>query len=438
MGILKDAVNLFNGFSKLNYRERLHRLVKMGALTLDDLKQLMANQNPNTSLAEHLIENVVGYFHMPLGVAANFNIDGDDLAIPMAVEETSIIAAASKTAKWIRQNGDITTEVIGGTLIGQIQLAHLKDYDAFKAVIETNKSFLIEQANTDVAANMVARGGGVKDITVRAIPRDNGDQMGVIHVHVNTCDAMGANMINQVCEYLKAPIENLTKETVTMCILSNLNDEKITRATIRLRNIDPATGYRIEEASLFAENDPYRAATHNKGVLNGIDAVLIATGNDWRAVEAGVHAYAARSGQYRAVSRWRMDGDDLVGVLEAPIIVGTVGGVTKVHPTAQMCLRMLGAKDANRLSCIVAAVGLVQNLGAIRALTTVGIIQGHMKLHIANLSISAGATEKELPLMAKKLEEILELRKRISLSHAIEVLRDVRAKAKASLKSSKV
>ncbi|GJM07140.1 MAG: 3-hydroxy-3-methylglutaryl coenzyme A reductase [marine bacterium B5-7] len=431
MGLLKDAVRLFTGFSKLNYQDRLKRLVKMGALSAEDIRHLMANQNPSPSLAEHLIENVVGYFHMPLGVAANFNIDGQDYAIPMAVEETSIVAAASKTAKWIRQHGYIETKVTGGDLIGQIQLAHINDINQFQSTILTNKAFLIERANQDVAASMVKRGGGIHDIRVRTLAREDGGHMAVIHVHVNTCDAMGANIINQICEFLKDPIEELTNETVTMCILSNLNDQKITHAKVVMRNIDPIVGYRIQEASLFAENDPYRAATHNKGVLNGMDAMLIATGNDWRAVEAGVHAYAARDGQYRAISTWRMQGDDLVGELSAPIIVGTVGGVTKLHPTAQMCLRMLGAQDANQLARIVAAVGLVQNLGAIRALTTVGIIQGHMKLHIANLMLSAGATEKESPIVQKKLEEILALRKRISLSNAREILREVRAKTKA-------
>jgi hydroxymethylglutaryl-CoA reductase len=237
---------------------------------------------------------------------------------------------------------------------------------------------------------------------------------------------MGANIINQVCEYLRHPIEALTGETVTMCILSNLVDSKVTRAIVTLPLADSELGKRIEDASLFAELDPYRAATNNKGVLNGIDPILIATGNDWRAVEAGIHAYAARSGQYRSITKWTYNEGLLTGVFEAPIIVGTVGGVTRLHPTAQMCLNMLGVKSANDLSKICAAAGLVQNLGAIRALTTVGIIEGHMKLHIANLTLGAGARDKEIPIVQKRLEEILALRKRISLSNAIEILRELR------------
>jgi hydroxymethylglutaryl-CoA reductase len=221
-----------------------------------------------------------------------------------------------------------------------------------------------------------------------------------------------------------------------MCILSNLVDTKVTRARVVLRNVDPELGKKIEEASLFAQQDPYRAATNNKGVLNGIDPILIATGNDWRAVEAGVHAYAARDGQYRSITVWKMQGNDLVGVFEAPIVVGTVGGVTKLHPTAQLCLNMLDVESASHLSRICAAVGLVQNLGALNALTTVGIIEGHMKLHIKNLTLGAGALEKEVPLVQKRLEEILVLTKRISLSNAVEVLREIRAAA-AGVQSQK-
>jgi hydroxymethylglutaryl-CoA reductase len=252
--------------------------------------------------------------------------------------------------------------------------------------------------------------------------------MAVIHVHMNAVDAMGANIMNQVCEYLKNPIESETGEAVTMCILSNLVDTKITRAKVTLVGIDGDLASKIEEASIFAENDPYRAATHNKGVMNGIDPVVIATGNDWRAVEAGVHAYASRTGQYKSITKWRKEGaNNLVGILEAPIIVGVVGGVTQLHPMARLSLKLLKNPSANRLSQIMAAVGLVQNLGALKALTTVGIIEGHMRLHIKNLSLGAGAEEKELPYVAQKLEEILALKKRISLSNAIEVLKELRS-----------
>jgi hydroxymethylglutaryl-CoA reductase len=252
--------------------------------------------------------------------------------------------------------------------------------------------------------------------------------MAVIHVKMNAVDAMGANIMNQVCEYLKHPIESASGESVTMCILSNLVDSKITRARVILKGIDPDLASKIEEASIFAENDPYRAATHNKGVMNGIDPIVVATGNDWRAVEAGVHAYACRSGQYRSITKWRKEGEsNLIGVLEAPIIVGIVGGVTQLHPMARLSLKLLKNPSANRLSQIMSAVGLIQNLGALKALTTVGIIEGHMRLHIKNLSLGAGADEKELPFVAQKLEEILAIKKRISLSNAIEVLKELRS-----------
>lgn len=419
----------FKGFSKLSREERYGRLIEMGALTAEEANFLKHGGLKDISLAEKFIENVIGYFQLPLGVATNFRIDGRDYVIPMAVEETSIIAAASKTAKWVREEGELTTETVGGLIIGQIQISHVHDFQSFKSVVEAKRLNWLELANRDVAHGLVARGGGVRAIQVREVPRGDGGSMAVIHVLADPCDAMGANIINQVCEYLKAPVEEATGEAVGMCILSNLVDTKLTRAKVAIRNIDPVLGRKIQEASLFAQQDPYRAATHNKGILNGIDPILIATGNDWRAVEAGAHAYAARSGQYRALASWKMHGEDLVGVFEAPIVVGTVGGVTKLHPTARMSLNMMGIENAAQLSRICAAVGIIQNLGALKALTTVGIIEGHMKLHIKNLTIGAGALEKEAPLVQKRLEEILMLTKRISLSNAVEVLREIRAGA---------
>jgi hydroxymethylglutaryl-CoA reductase len=281
-----------------------------------------------------------------------------------------------------------------------------------------------------VAFGLVRRGGGVTDIIVRKIVRPDGFDMAVVHVQMNAVDAMGANIINQVCEFLKQPIEQLTGEKVTMCILSNLVDSKLTKSTVVIEAIEPELAEKIEEASLFAELDPYRAATNNKGVLNGMDPILIATGNDWRAVEAGVHAFAARDGQYRSITKWRRDGRFLTGRLIAPIIVGTVGGVTTLHPMARMCLKMLNVQSATDLSRVIASVGLVQNLGALKALTTVGIIEGHMKLHIKNLTLGAGAAEVEVPYVVKKLEEILALKKRISLSNAIDVLKELRAETR--------
>jgi len=429
----KQLQDIFKGFSKLSREERLKALMDAGVLHDSDVDYIAKGGLRDTTLGEKFIENVIGYFQLPLGVATNFRIDGKDYVIPMAVEETSIVAAVCKSAKWIRESGSITTEVVGSEIIGQIQCAKVKDFVLFEKQILAQKNFLIESSNREVAFGLVRRGGGVRDIQVRRVPRGDGMDMAVVHVMMDPCDAMGANIINQVCEFLKEPIEQFTGEKVTMCILSNLVDSKITRAVVHIRDIDPELAEKIEEASLFAQQDPYRAATNNKGVLNGIDPVLIATGNDWRAVEAGIHAYAARDGQYRSITRWFRDGEGgLKGIFEAPLVVGTVGGVTTLHPTAMMCMKMLGTTSANELSRVIAAVGLVQNLGALKALTTVGIIEGHMKLHTKNLALGAGAEEREIPLVQKKLEEILAVRKRISLSNAIDVLKELRAAQRAS------
>ncbi|EHL32637.1 hydroxymethylglutaryl-CoA reductase, degradative [Legionella drancourtii] len=426
MPLAPNTDELFRGFSKLSRDERFKRLLALGAVTPEDITFLKNGGIKDLNLADKLIENVIGYFQLPLGVATNFNINGQDYVIPMAVEETSIIAALSKSAKWIRQSGEIKTWVAGDCILGQIQLAKVTNFHKFAQTFAENRQYLIERANEDVAANMVKRGGGVIDLQLRQLKREDGHDMAVIHLTMNSCDAMGANIINQVLEYLKSPIEALTGEEVTMCILSNLNDQKLTTAQVTINMIDPVLGQKLQEASLFAEMDPYRAATHNKGVMNGIDPVLIATGNDWRAVEAGVHAYAAREGRYQAITRWRYQDGVLTGRLTAPIIVGTIGGVTALHPTAKMCLRMMNITSANELSQVIAAVGLVQNLGAIKALCTEGIIQGHMKLHIDNLLLAAGANENEMPELKERLQNWLNLHKRISLNNAHDLLAEIR------------
>jgi hydroxymethylglutaryl-CoA reductase len=423
--------DLMNGFSKLSKKERFDRLQQMGALSAEEVLYLEQGGLKDTGLGEKFIENVIGYFQLPLGVATNFRIDGVDRLIPMAVEETSIVAAASKTAKWVRENGDIKTEVVGEDIIGQIQFSVVENFEKFRSQVLENAARFIEISNQEVASGLVRRGGGVRRMTVRELKREDGRSMAVVHVYMNPVDAMGANIINQVCEFLKQPLEEVTGQKVTMCILSNLVDSKLTRATVTLEKIESELAEKIEEASYFSWIDPYRAATNNKGVLNGIDPILIATGNDWRAVEAGVHAYATRDGQYRSVTRWKRDGKFLVGTLEAPLIVGTVGGVTTLHPTAKLSMKMLNVENSNDLSRILASVGLVQNLGALKALSTVGIIEGHMKLHIKNLTLGAGAEEKEVPYVVKKLEEILALKKRISLSNAIEVLKELRSQRSA-------
>ncbi|MDF1677665.1 MAG: hydroxymethylglutaryl-CoA reductase, degradative [Legionellaceae bacterium] len=422
----ENARASFEGFSKLTRAERFERLVSMGALTSDDVKYLLDGGVHALELGESLIENVIGYFQLPLGVATNFCIDGVDYVIPMAVEETSIIAALSKTAKWIRKNGNITTEVLGDCIIGQVHIPKVENFDHLSTMFHEYRAGWIEEVNREVASSMVERGGGVTDMILRRLERPEGGDMAVVHVSMDSCDAMGANIINQVLEYLKSPIEMLTGETVGICILSNLNDQKLARARVTINNVDEDLGERLQEASLFAEIDPYRAATHNKGVMNGIDPILIATGNDWRAVEAGVHAYAARSGRYQAISTWRYKAGVLTGELTAPLVAGTVGGVTALHPTARMCLKMMGITSAQHLSCVLAAVGLVQNLGALNAMCTEGIIQGHMKLHIDNLMMVAGANDAEMPMLKKRLKHWLTVHRRVSLKQAKTLLAELR------------
>lgn len=426
MSLVKHAEQLFKGFSKLTPAARFQRLMELGALTREDINYLQNGGVKNTSLADYLIENVIGYFQLPLGVATNFLIDGQDYVIPLAVEETSIIAALSKTAKWIRQQGEIITRVDGECIIGQIQLAKISNFGKFAEVLHLHMPSLLNKVNDEMLTSMVKRGGGVKSYQLRKLRRVDHADLAVIHILMDTCDAMGANIVNQVLEYLRAPIEQLTGEQVTMCILSNLNDQKCTIAEVQIRDLPSELGERLQEASLFAEIDPYRAATHNKGIMNGIDPVLIATGNDWRAVEAGMHAYASRSGNYQALSQWRYQQGMLIGNLRAPIIVGVVGGVTAIHPTAKLCLRMMGIESATHLSRILAAVGLVQNLGALQALCTEGIIQGHMRLHINNLSLGAGATEVEMPILQERLQNCLTINKRVSLNNACEILTEIR------------
>src|SRR5579883_12054 len=419
---------LCKGFSKLSRQERETRLIQMGFLTTEDIT-ILHQENPLTiDLANHFVENVIGCFPMPLGVAVNFVIDGRDYVIPMATEETSIIASASKTAKWIREQGEITTQTLGGLCIGQIQLPIVENFNEVKQKIESNKSELIDQANHSVARGIVARGGGIQDMIIRRIYRGDGHSMAVIHVMVDTRDAMGANIINQVCEFLKPHIEKLTNEKVGMCILSNLADTKLSQAKITIYDIEPQLGKAIVEGSLFAQMDPYRAATNNKGVMNGIDAVLIATGNDWRAVEAAIHAYAGYSGQYGSITQWYMKDNHLHGVIEAPIIVGTVGGVTRLHPVARICLKMLHVQTAAELARILAAVGLVQNLAGIKALVTEGINKGHMKLHLSNLALASDATQEELPLLKQHLIERLEKQKSVTGKDVIEILNEMRKK----------
>ena len=418
--------HLTEGFHRISRTERLRRVQDLCELTQNEVDTISGKKTLSLDIAEHLIENVIGYFPIPLGVATNFTIDGRDLLIPMAVEETSIIAAASATAKWIRREGSIRTYSKGSLIIGQVQLPNVRNVTHARRALHEKREILMGLANACIPS-LVERGGGVHDIAIREIQRPSEDgTMLVLHILCDPCDAMGANLINQVCEALKPRVEEISGERVGLCILSNLVDTKLAVAEVIVRDVDPTVGKGIEEATLFAQADPYRAATHNKGVLNGIDPILIATGNDWRAVEAGVHAYAARKGSYQPVTAWHMEGTDLVGKIEVPLAVGIVGGVTRLHPLAPIALKMLKISKAEDLARICAAVGLVQNLGALKALATVGIVKGHMQLHAANLAIAAGAEIHEIAEVRDRLAEVLKVEKRINLTRAKEILEAIR------------
>lgn len=414
------------GFSQLNYEARIRKLEELGFISDKDVTYLKS-EKIDLSLSERFIENTLRYFEMPLGVAVNFIVDKEPYVIPMAVEESSIIAASSKTARWICENGFIQTETLSRFSIGQIQIAKVKNFKRLENIIQKRFQHWKREIESQVLSSMVKRGGGLKSYELRSLAHPDGkNEMAVLHLHIQTCDAMGANVINQVCEYLKPILERETQEEVNMCILSNLADKRLTRARVVLKNQDKDLIKKIEEASLFAEVDPYRAATHNKGILNGIDGLLIATGNDWRAVESGLHAYASSKGRYTSLSRWRVKDDELHGVLEGPFMLGTVGGVTELHPTAQLCLKMLKFQSGEKLARICAAVGLVQNLGALKALVTDGVIEGHMKLHVKNIALQTGADSQELSLLEKRLQENLRVNKRISFTQALKTLQNLR------------
>jgi hydroxymethylglutaryl-CoA reductase len=416
--------SLWEGFSRLPYRQRIAHISELTGFDQTEMEALSGRSTtPDIDLAESCIENAIGYFAMPMGVVAYMLIDGCDVIVPMAVEETSIIAAASSAAKFFHSRGGITTKTEGVLSIGQIQIPRPENQERIVETIALNQNSLLAYAN-ELVQNLTTRGGGVQRIETRILP-----EMVVIHVYVDTCDAMGANLINQLCENLKPVIEEITGEEVGICILSNLTDNRMSYATVRADQIDRRLGLGIVNAYEFAAQDPYRAATHNKGILNAVDAILLATGNDWRAMEAGAHAYAAMTGRYLPLSRWWMDGDELVGEIRLPTAVGTVGGVTKIHPTARACLKMLGVQAASELGRICAAVGLVQNFAALRALSTNGIVKGHMNLHARNLAILAGATQEEQSILVEKLRGDLLHKKRLTLTQAQTILSEMRNNA---------
>ncbi len=355
--------------------------------------------------ADAMIENVIGCYSLPFAVATNFRVNERDVLVPMVIEEPSVVAACSNAAKMFRAGGGFTTRADPPVMIGQMQVLDVPDMESAVLAIMTHKPELLAEIDAN-AGSIARRGGGARDIEARVFDETAIGPMLVLHILMDTRDAMGANAINTAAEALAPRIEALTGGRVNLRILSNLTDRRkayaqgmIPAAELAQDTLDgKAVARAIVEAAVFAEVDPYRAATHNKGVMNGIDAVILATGNDWRAVEAGAHAYAARNGRYTSMTRWWQDDDgNLHGEIEIPLAVGIVGGATRVHPMAQLGLKILDVESAVELAGIMAAVGLAQNLGAIRALATDGIQHGHMRMHARQLALAAGASTEQVP-----------------------------------------
>jgi len=414
-------------FSRLNRKARLAYLEGQGALMSSERALLETAVGEDfLKLADQFIESALGCFPLPLGLVPDFPLNGRHYLVPMVIEETSVVAAVNKMAKWIRQEGELSAKLLGEEIIGQIHFPLVKDFTAFQAQILAQAQALIAETNTKVLASLVARGAGLKRLEVRELPRATGPSMAVVHLFLHPGEAMGANLVTQAAEFLKPRLAALTETRAGMAILSNLTDSRLVRVDLCLRKVAPEVSEAIEEAAEFAHCDPYRAATHNKGIMNGMDALVIATGNDWRAVEAGVHAYAARSGQYRGLSEWRREDENLIGSLTLPVAVGTVGGVTRLHPLAQLSLRLLKIENAKELSTVIAALGLVQNLAALRALTQEGIVAGHMFLHLENLLLAVGATEKEQIQLKPLAKNFLKMRGKITESDIGQLLRTLR------------
>jgi len=391
-----------SGFFKKNPEERLE-IVKTFADLSDEEASAIAGSGITITDLDRMVENVIGYLEMPLGVGLNFRINGNDYLIPMAIEEPSVIAAASNAAKMAREGGGFTTTSSDPVMIGQIQLVGLKDpFNARFKVVKAEES-IIEHANAQDPM-LVKMGGGAKDLEVRII-EDGKESMLVVHLLVDCRDAMGANAVNTMAESVFPILEEITGGKAILRIISNLADRRVAMAgAIFPKDVIGGEGVvdRIIDAYRLAKLDPYRTATHNKGIMNGVSAVVLATGNDTRAIEAGAHAYAARNGNYLPLTTWeKTENGDLAGTIEMPVAVGLVGGATRTHPVARASIRVLGVKTASELSEVIAAVGLAQNFAALRALATEGIQRGHMKLHAKNIAITAGATGDRVDRVAE-------------------------------------
>ena len=398
-------------FYKMTLPERHEFLLQNSSLTEDDLKAWLPASGLTLETADHMIENAVGVFSLPLGIAQNFIVNGKPVLVPMVVEEPSVVAAVSYMAKLAQSGGGFKAWTSSQEMIGQVQLIDLADVDAVQNLIETHKLDLLQQASA-LNPGLTRHGGGIRELEVRRISESPIGAFLVVHLILDVADAMGANMVNTAVESLAPWLEELTGGRAHLRILSNLSDRRLATAEVTLPvevlAFEEFSGEQVRdgviEAWAFAEADPYRAATHNKGIMNGVDAVLLATGNDWRAVEAGAHAFAVRGGRYTSLSTWsKTDDGGLKGSLTLPLAIGIVGGATRVHPGAKTNLKLMGVEHAKDLGEIIAAVGLAQNLAALRALATEGIQKGHMSLHARQVALAAGAKDDQVELLAQAL-----------------------------------
>jgi hydroxymethylglutaryl-CoA reductase len=424
----EEMFSNISGFYKLSATERAAKVAELRGLTPEEA-DILAGGGLDRGSADGMIENVVGLWPLPLGIAVNFRVNGKDYLVPMAIEEPSVVAAASNSAKVARLKGGFSCSSTDPVMIGQIQVMDAPETGKAVASLSDGKQRLLDLAN-EQDPTLVKLGGGARDIEIRELDTRSGKML-VLHLLVDCRDAMGANTVNTMCEALAPMVEELTGGRVLLRILSNLATHRLVKAVAvfpaEAMATDTLTGEevvdRIIQAQVFAEADPFRCATHNKGVMNGVDAVVRATGNDTRAVEAGYHAYCALQGEYRPMTTYEKNSDgDLVGTLEMPMAVGLVGGSTKVHPVAQVCLKVLGVDSAKELGEVVCAAGLAQNHAALRALATVGIQKGHMGLHARNVAVTAGAP----PELVDKVVERLVAGGKVRIDIAKEIIEELK------------
>lgn len=415
--------SVISGFYKLSPKERLAIVKEFADLTEEETRLLQESCALPIEVADHMVENFIGIFPEPMGVAVNFQINGKDYLIPMATEEPSVIAAASYAAKMARDGGGFHTSSTEPVMIGQIQVAKLRDPEYAQTRILSSRLEILKKANEqDPVLNSF--GGGAKDMNAKIIDTPMGKML-IVELFVDCRDAMGANAVNTMAEAVAPLIEELTGGQVYLRIISNLATKRLAKAwcTVPKEAVGgEAVVDGIAYASAFATADPFRAATHNKGALNGIIAVILATGNDHRAIEAGAHAYAALKGRYTAFSNWTKNNNgDLEGKIELPMAVGLIGGAVKTHPIAKIAMKILNVKSANEFAEVLAAVGLAQNLGALRALASEGIQRGHMSLHARNIAITAGAKGEQVELVAQKMIQ----ERKIRVDRAKEILEEI-------------